>query len=305
MLHRPPDKILIKIFAGLARSGRYFGDRHRRISDPEAKGICLMRFSTLSSAALMLVVAGGAPALAQTAENTPWVELETTSVALGIGGQSGDGVLRLPNLGTNCAYAFKVDGFGAGIKVGISKVAASGPVAGMTKVGDLAGDYGATEGSVTLIAGAGGMSMKNRKNNVVMNLKSETQGLDLGFGAQGMTIKFQEPPQNAPRAYIVEFGFNKTWVNQDSRVTLDQLVKAWKCRYANIWLFGHTDSVGKEDTNLELSGKRASSVRDYLVGAGIVPTRVFTQPKGEDPQLARTADSVRLRTNRAVVIVVQ
>ena len=165
-----------------------------------------MRLSTLSSAALMLAVAGGAPALAQTAENTPWVELETTSVALGIGGQSGDGVLRLPNLGTNCAYAFKVDGFGAGIKVGISKVAASGPVAGMTKVGDLVGDYGATEGSVTLIAGAGGMSMKNRKNNVVMNLKSETQGLDLGFGAQGMTIKFQEPPQNAPRAYIVEFG---------------------------------------------------------------------------------------------------
>lgn len=264
-----------------------------------------MRFATLSSAALMLVAAAGSPAFAQTAQNSPWVELETTSVALGIGGQSGEGVLRLPNLGTNCAYPFKVDGFGAGIKVGISKATATGPVEGMTKVGDLAGDYGATEGNVTLIAGAGGLSMKNRKNNVVMNLKSETQGLDLGFGAQGMTIKFQEPPLNAPRAYIVEFGFNKTWVNQDSRATLDQLVKAWKCRYANIWLFGHTDSVGKEDTNLELSGKRSTSVRDYLVGAGIVPTRVFTQPKGEDPQLARTADSVRLRTNRAVVIVVQ
>jgi len=304
MLHRPPARILIKIFAGLARSGRHFGDRHRRISDPEAKDY-LMRFSTLSSAALMLVAAAGSPALAQTAQNLPWVELETTSVALGIGGQSGEGVLRLPNLGTNCSYAFKVDGFGAGIKVGISKVTASGPVEGMTKVGDLAGDYGATEGSVTLLAGAGGIAMKNRKSNVVMNLKSETQGLDLGFGAQGMTIKFQEPPLNAPRAYIVEFGFNKTWVNQDSRATLDQLVRAWKCRYANIWLFGHTDSVGKEDTNLELSGKRAAAVRDYLVGAGIVPTRVFTQPKGEDPQLQRTHDNVRLRTNRAVVLVVQ
>lgn len=264
-----------------------------------------MRFSTLSSAALVLVVAGGSPAFAQTAENTPWVELETTSVALGIGGQSGDGVLRLPNLGTNCAYPFKVDGFGAGIKVGISKVTATGPVAGMIRVADLAGDYGATEGSVTLIAGAGGISMKNRKNNVVMNLKSETQGLDLGFGAQGMTIKFQEPPLNAQRAYVVEFGFNKTWVNQESRAVLDQVIRAWKCRYANIWLFGHTDSVGKEDANLELSDKRSASVRDYLAGAGIVPARVFTQPKGEDPQLARTADSVRLRTNRAVVLVVQ
>jgi len=46
-------------------------------------------------------------------------------------------------------------------------------------------------------------------------------------------------------------------------------------------------------------------VRDYLLGTGIVPTRVMTLAKGEDPQLARTADNVRLRTNRAVVIVVQ
>jgi outer membrane protein OmpA-like peptidoglycan-associated protein len=103
----------------------------------------------------------------------------------------------------------------------------------------------------------------------------------------------------------VDFGFNKTWVNQESRAVLDQVVRGWKCRYANIWLFGHTDSVGKEDANLELSAKRAAAVRDYLVGAGIVSARVFTQPKGEDPQLARTADNVRLRTNRAVVPVVQ
>ena len=37
------------------------------------------------------------------------------------------------------------------------------------------GDYGATEGKVTLLAGAGGISMKNRRNNVAMNLKSETR----------------------------------------------------------------------------------------------------------------------------------
>ena len=83
------------------------------------------------------------------------------------------------------------------------------------------------------------------------------------------------------------------------------MLAGWKCRYANIWLFGHTDSVGKEDSNLQLANKRADSVRDYLVGAGIVPTRVFTQPKAEDTQLVRTANNVRLRTNRAVVIVVQ
>src|SRR4030081_1582340 len=128
------------------------------------------------SASLLLAVAGGAPALAQT-QNLPWVQMESMSMSLGIGEQSGDGILHLPNLGTNCSYPFKVHGFGGGIQVGISKVSASGPVANMTRIGDLSGDYGATEGEVTLLVGAGGSSMKNRGNDVMMNLKSETQGV--------------------------------------------------------------------------------------------------------------------------------
>jgi hypothetical protein len=31
--------------------------------------------------------------------------------------------------------------------------------------------------------------MKKRRNNVVMNLKAETEGIELGFGAKAMTIK--------------------------------------------------------------------------------------------------------------------
>ena len=255
-------------------------------------------------ASLLLVLAGGAPASAQT-QTGPWVQMESMSYNLGIGGQSGDGVLHLPNLGTNCSYPFKVRGFGGGIQVGISKVSASGPVANMTRIADLSGEYGATEGEVTLLVGAGGSSMKNRGNDVVMNLKSETQGIGLGVGAKGMTIKMAEPAISAPRTYVLEFGFNKTWVNQESRAVLDQMIRGWKCRYANIWLFGHTDTVGKEDTNLELSNKRAAGVRDYLVGAGIVPTRILTAPRGEDVLPVSTANNVRLRTNRAVVVVVQ
>ena len=66
----------------------------------------------------LLAIAGGAPAIAQT-QNLPWVQMETMSVNAGIGGQSGDGLLHLPNLGTNCSYPFTVSGFGAGIQVGI------------------------------------------------------------------------------------------------------------------------------------------------------------------------------------------
>jgi outer membrane protein OmpA-like peptidoglycan-associated protein len=254
------------------------------------------------SAALVLTLAA-APAVAQT--QAPWVEMESTSVNLCIGGQSGEGVLRLPNLGTNCAYPFKLNGLGAGIHVGLSRISASGAVANMTRVTDLSGQYGAAEGEVTILAGGGAINMKNRANNVMVALKSETQGVGLGFGGQGMTIQVAEPPVNAPRSYVLEFGFNKTWVNQESRAMLDRVAEAWKCRYANIWLFGHTDTVGREDTNLELSNERAAAVREYLIGAGFNPSRIMLQPKGEDTQLVRTGNNVRMRTNRAVVVVVQ
>lgn len=255
-------------------------------------------------ASLLLALGLTVSANAQ-APNFPYVEMDATAVSAGIGGSSGEGVLRLPNLGTNCEYPFRVAGFGAGVQVGLTKVSASGAVQNMTRVSDLAGDYSAAQGDVTVLAGGGVMTMKNRRNNVAIDLKSNTQGLSIGFGGQGMSIQLSEPPVNAPRTYVLTFGFNKTWVNAESRATLDQLVRAWKCHYANIWLFGHTDTVGREDSNVDLSAQRATAVRDYLVGAGVFPARVGTIAKGDSSPLVATANQVRLRSNRAVVILVQ
>src|SRR4051794_5414186 len=256
------------------------------------------------SASVILAVAGGTTALAQE-PNFPWIEMDTTSASLGLSGQSGEGVLHLPNLGTNCSYPFQVSGFGGGIQAGVSQMAASGSVTGLKKISDLSGEYGSTQGEATVIAGAGGTQMQNRANGVKINLASNTRGLALGFGAQGMKIQVSDPPVNAPTNYTMEFGFNKTWVSQEGRETLNQVAAAWKCRPVNIWLFGFTDSVGQEDSNLELSSKRAEEARQYLVGAGLMPGRVFTQAMGKTDQRKPTPDNTRLRTNRSVVVVIQ
>ena len=255
-------------------------------------------------AGLLLALASTGPAAAQ-APNFPYVELESTSVNVGIGGQSGDGILRLPNLGTNCTYPFQVSGFGAGVHVGVSKVSASGGVQNLTRVADLSGDYGAAQGEATIGAGGGAMTMKNNRNNVVIDLKANTQGLSLGFGGQGMAIRLAAPPVPAQKAYVLEFGFNKDWVGQGGRPVLDQVVGGWKCQYGEIWLFGHTDTTGKEDSNLDLSAKRAAAAREYLIGAGVNPARIHILAKGENSPLVKTAANVRLRSNRAVVVVIQ
>jgi outer membrane protein OmpA-like peptidoglycan-associated protein len=256
------------------------------------------------SASFVLALATVSPAVAQS-DNMPWVEMESTSVMLGLGSQSGEGLLRLPNLGTNCVYPFKIDGFGGGIQVGVSRVSTAGLVNNLTRLEEFPGQYSATQGESTLIAGGGGMSMRNRAYNVTMDLKSRTEGLALGVGGQGMTIKMNLPMTNAPRVYILEFGFNKSWLGDDTRAKLAQVISAWKCRYVAIELVGATDTVGKEDKNLELSQKRAASVRDYLLGAGVVASRISAHAAGENEPLVPTGQGVRLRANRIVVLTIR
>ena len=262
--------------------------------------------AALSPLLAALAFAPGAVAQAPQAEAVmPSIEMESTSLNVGIGGQSGAGVLRLPNLGTNCSYPFKVNGFGAGIRVGISKASASGIVANMTKVSDFGGNYSATEGEATLIAGAGSTSMKNQNNNVIIGLRSQTTGLALGVGGQGMTIEVAEPPPDPRRNYFLTFGFNKTNVNQESRAALDQVARAWKCRYVKVLLQGSSDTVGKETSNLNLSEQRALAVRDYLLRLGFAPNRLVVQPQGETKPFIATGKNERLRNNRNVVVLIQ
>jgi outer membrane protein OmpA-like peptidoglycan-associated protein len=250
-------------------------------------------------------------AMSATAQNAapptaqPWAQVQATSAMIGLGGGSGEGQLTLPNLGSNCIYPFQVSGFGAGIQVGISRISAAGPVENLNRLEDFSGDYGATHGEATIIAGSGSTSMQNKKTGVTMELTSQTTGLNIGVNAQGMTINMPVAPVNAPRSYVLEFGFNKDWLNKAHKAQLDQLLAAWKCRYGKIRIVGHTDAVGKEDDNLQLSSRRAVAVRDYLIGAGLYATRIEPLIAGENNQQVPTYQEQRLRANRVVVVTIE
>jgi len=244
-------------------------------------------------------------AVAQDAPNGPWAQIQATSAMLGIGGGSGEGQLSLPNLGTNCVYPFTVSGFGAGIQVGVSRISAAGPVLYLTRLEDFQGNYGATGGQMTIIAGAGGTTLKNNANPVSMTLTSQTAGLNIGFSGGGLTIGMPVPPAEAPRQLVLEFGFNKDWLNKANKARIDEFLATWKCRFGQIEIVGRTDAVGKEDANLKLSVNRATAARDYIIGAGVWPTRIEPLATGENDQQVATYQGVRLRANRVVVITIK
>ena len=66
---------------------------------------------------------------------------------------------------------------------------------------------------------------------------------------------------------------------------------------------GHTDSMGEDEYNMDLSRERAMAVRDALVNAGIKTSRLSTQGFGESLPVASNTTSVGRQKNRRVEII--
>ena len=90
------------------------------------------------------------------------------------------------------------------------------------------------------------------------------------------------------------YDFDKATIRPESAEALDGLVTMLNENLeVTVELSSHTDRVGSEDYNLKLSERRAKSVVDYLVNAGIDPERLSwkgygkTSPKKVTKRVAR------------------
>lgn len=138
-----------------------------------------------------LFVLSGAPALGQSTvnEGLPWdalIEFSTGSVAAGIGFTWGSGTLTQAGR----TYSLKVDGLTVG-NVGITKASAWGRVYNLKNVADINGTYAAIGTGATVGGGGSAIAMKNAKG-VVVDVFTTTEGLGLGIGTAGVTIKLKE-----------------------------------------------------------------------------------------------------------------
>jgi outer membrane protein OmpA-like peptidoglycan-associated protein len=71
-----------------------------------------------------------------------------------------------------------------------------------------------------------------------------------------------------------------------------------------IQVAGHTDSTGSEQLNQELSERRASNVKNALVGQGVNPARINTLGFGESAPIADNSNEGGRQLNRRVVITI-
>jgi outer membrane protein OmpA-like peptidoglycan-associated protein len=95
------------------------------------------------------------------------------------------------------------------------------------------------------------------------------------------------------------FNTNSVELLDESKLDLNQLLELLKSN-ANlkVEISGHTDDVGKDETNLTLSDNRAKSVVAYLVDNGINAERLVAKGYGETQPIAENTDEEGRSKNR-------
>jgi len=110
-------------------------------------------------------------------------------------------------------------------------------------------------------------------------------------------------PEQVTLSADVLFDFDRAEVKPEAEAELDEVVALLEANpEVDVTVEGHTDSVGSERYNLELSERRAQSVVDYLTDRGIDEARLTVRALGESEPVADNSTEEGRALNRRVEI---
>ena len=100
----------------------------------------------------------------------------------------------------------------------------------------------------------------------------------------------------------IHFEFNKAVIKPVSYPILDAVADVLRTNRSIrvIEVQGHTDSVGTDDYNQDLSARRAQSVATYIVGTGVATSRLVPKGYGEDQPIDTNSNNRGRANNRRV-----
>ena len=102
----------------------------------------------------------------------------------------------------------------------------------------------------------------------------------------------------------VMFDYDQFGVRDDQRATLQRnadYLRRWTT--VRVTIEGHADARGTNEYNLALGQRRATAVRDYLVGVGVTTDRMVVVSKGEEePTCREDTDACHARNRRVHLV---
>lgn len=151
-----------------------------------------------------------------------------------------------------------------------------------------------------LAGGAVGHYMDNQQKEFEQTLRQEQDAHQLEIERlKDDTLKLSLDSE-------VSFDFNKADIKPAFKPSLDKLADVLlKYDRTVVHVVGHTDSVGPEAYNQQLSERRARSVVDYLASRGVPRDRLRSEGRGETEPRASNATEAGRQLNRRVEIYVK
>ena len=162
-----------------------------------------------------------------------------------------------------------------------------GKAAGNTALGAIIGGA---------VGGTAGALIGHKMDKQAAEIKQTVPGATVTREGEGILVKFDSG---------ILFDIDKTNVKPVAQTSLKKLaVSLQNNPQTDILVVGHTDSTGTAAHNMDLSIRRAGSVKSFLVGEGINGSRLTTQGKGETEPIALNSTVEGRAQNRRVEIVI-
>ena len=178
-----------------------------------------------------------------------------------------------------------------GAAIGTAAGAVLGAVIGNNVGSGKNSELGAILGGV--VGGVTGGVIGNKMDKQAREIEQALPGAEVERVGEGIKLTLGED--------AVRFQTNKSTLTSSAQDNLDKLIPVFK-EYENtdIVIYGYTDITGKAEYNLQLSEKRANSVKNYLAAKGLVSSRFKTKGMGINDPIATNETAEGRSKNRRV-----
>lgn len=134
-----------------------------------------------------------------------------------------------------------------------------------------------------------------RNGEAVAVLSSDEVKKEFGATLQALPAR--------PTIFLLYFVTGTDELTEESKGELQRILDELKQRpVPDVYVIGHTDTVGELKGNDQLSAQRAETVKGFLVGIGIPAERIETAGRGKREPIVPTGDNIDEPKNRRVEI---
>lgn len=195
--------------------------------------------------------------------------------------------LAITGMGCNASRTVKGGAIGAGVGAGAGAV-----------IGNQFGDNGTAVGAIigAAVGGTAGALIGRHMDKQAEELRNDLEGATVTRVGEGIKITFDSG---------VLFAVNKSDLSSTASANISDLAAILnKYPDTDVLIEGHTDSDGADDYNMQLSERRANSVKAQLLAQGVKPSRITTVGYGETQPIADNGTAAGKAQNRRVEIAI-